>query len=204
MGLVPAGEERGTGAYGIDEIGEVGGGGQRLTSTAPAERREIVTEIRFGPIGHVRSAVTEQRDDAWGAVTARLELLPEFAPGLTGLEAFSHAVVLTYLHEAAFDPGQHLRRKPRGLEHLPRIGIFAQRAKDRPNPIGVTAVRILGVAEGALLVRGLDAIDGTPILDIKPYVPEFDRVDDATAPTWLGEIMQGYFSRPDDPGPNPE
>jgi len=153
-----------------------------------------MTEIRLSPIGHVRSEVTLQRDDAWGAVAARLELLPEFVPGLLGLEEFSHAVVLTYLHEATYDPGRHLRRKPRGLEHLPTIGIFAQRAKDRPNPIGVTAVRIVAVDEGALLVRGLDAIDGTPILDIKPYVPDFDKVTDATVPAWLREIMQGYFS----------
>ena len=153
-----------------------------------------MTEIRLSPIGHVRSAVTAQRDDSWGAVTARIELLPELAPGLQGLEEFSHAIVLTYLHEATYDPERHLQRRPRGLAHLPQIGIFAQRAKDRPNPIGVTAVRILGVEEGALLVRGLDAIDGTPILDIKPYVPEFDQVADPAGPAWLREIMQGYFS----------
>lgn len=153
-----------------------------------------MTEIRLSPIGYVRSPVTTQRDDAWGAVTARLELLPELAPGLLGLGEFSHAIVLTYLHEATFDPGRHLQRRPRGLAHLPLSGIFAQRAKDRPNPIGVTAVKVLGVEEEALLVRGLDAIDGTPILDIKPYVPEFDQVADPTLPAWLREIMQGYFS----------
>jgi tRNA (Thr-GGU) A37 N-methylase len=76
---------------------------------------------------------------------------------------------------------------------MPEIGIFAQRAKHRPNPIGLTAVRLLSVAGNVLTVRGLDAIDGSPVLDIKPYFPAFDRVDDANAPEWVGRLMEGYF-----------
>ena len=72
-------------------------------------------------------------------------------------------------------------------------GIFAQRAKHRPNPIGLTAVRIVGHDGNVLRVRGLDAIDGTPVLDIKPYVPVFDRVDGAVTPAWVDEIMKDYF-----------
>jgi tRNA-Thr(GGU) m(6)t(6)A37 methyltransferase TsaA len=149
--------------------------------------------IEMRPIGIVRSGVTEQRDTDWGDVRSSIEVSPEFAPGLRGLEEFSHAVIATYLHQAAFDPARHLQRRPRGLAHMPLAGIFAQRAKDRPNPLGITAVRILAVSSSSLEVQGLDAIDGTPVLDIKPYVPDFDAWHDATVPAWMSELMQGYF-----------
>jgi tRNA (Thr-GGU) A37 N-methylase len=76
---------------------------------------------------------------------------------------------------------------------MPELGIFAQRAKHRPNPIGITAARVVGRDGAVLRVRGLDAIDGTPILDVKPYVPAFDRVDAPTVPEWMDRLMRGYF-----------
>ena len=76
---------------------------------------------------------------------------------------------------------------------MPELGIFAQRAKHRPNPIGVTAVRLLGVDGNVLRVRGLDAIDGTPVLDIKPYFPRFDAPGDACVPEWVERLMAEYF-----------
>lgn len=76
---------------------------------------------------------------------------------------------------------------------MPAVGIFAQRAKDRPNPIGITAVRILAVTGNAVTVRGLDAIDGTPVLDLKPYYPAYDLVVDASVPEWVTRLMEGYF-----------
>ena len=76
---------------------------------------------------------------------------------------------------------------------MPLVGAFAQRAKHRPNPIGITAVEILAAEGNVLTVRGLDAIDGTPVLDIKPYLPAFDRVDDARVPAWIEKLMEGYF-----------
>jgi tRNA-Thr(GGU) m(6)t(6)A37 methyltransferase TsaA len=157
-------------------------------------RAEVsVTAIPVTPIGHVRSDVAEQRDADWGRVVARIALLPEYQDGLRGLEAFSHAIVVTYLHQAGFVASRDLVRRPRGLATMPEIGIFAQRAKDRPNPIGITAVRIQAVGPGWVEVVGLDAIDGTPVLDLKPYVPQYDRVPDAAVPAWVDELMQGYF-----------
>ena len=76
---------------------------------------------------------------------------------------------------------------------MPEVGIFAQRAKDRPNPLGITAVSIVRVESGALVVRGLDAIDGTPVVDVKPYYSVYDRVDNATVPDWVDRLMAGYF-----------
>ena len=73
------------------------------------------------------------------------------------------------------------------------IGIFAQRAKHRPNPIGVTAVSLVGIRDNVIEVRGLDAIDGTPVLDIKPYYPAYDKVAQAHVPEWVTRLMQNYF-----------
>lgn len=76
---------------------------------------------------------------------------------------------------------------------MPEVGIFAQRAKDRPNPLGITAVSIVRVESGVLVVRGLDAINGTPVVDVKPYYPAYDRVMNAAVPEWVNRLMEGYF-----------
>ena len=145
------------------------------------------------PIGAVRSPVREPVDEDWGAVESRIVLEPAHRPGLRGLEAFSHVVVVAWLHGASFDPARHLVRRPRGLAEMPELGIFAQRAKDRPNPLGVTTVRLVSVEPDGITVRGLDAIDGTPVLDLKPHFPAFDAPEDATVPEWVERLMRGYF-----------
>jgi tRNA-Thr(GGU) m(6)t(6)A37 methyltransferase TsaA len=149
--------------------------------------------LSFEPIGVIRSPVVEGRDEAWGNVVAELCIDEAFAPGLLGIEAFSHLLVLYWMHGATFSPGDDLVRRPRGRKDMPEIGIFAQRAKHRPLPIGVTAVRLRARRGAVLEVEGLDAIDGSPILDVKPYFPDFDRVDHPTVPEWVGRLMQGYF-----------
>lgn len=145
------------------------------------------------PIGVVSSPVTEPVDEGWGEVVAHIRLRPELAEGLRGLEGFSHALVVFEMHDAGFDPASDLVRRPRGDARFPELGIFAQRARHRPNRIGVTAVRIERAGDGVLAVRGLDAVDGTPVLDIKPYVPAYDRRDEATTPEWVDRLMEGYF-----------
>lgn len=130
----------------------------------------------------------------WGDVESEIHLLPAYAGGLAGLEQFSHVMVVFYLHEIeAFDPAKRLLRHPRGMEHLPKVGVFAQRTKYRPNPIGVTSVELRAIRENIVVVRGLDALDGTPVLDLKPYVPLFDRVDDARTPEWVTHFAEGYM-----------
>jgi len=145
------------------------------------------------PIGRVKSPVTEGVDVGWGSVTSEIHIDREFADGLIGLESFSHIVVIFEMHLSTWAPGSDLVRRPQGRADMPRIGIFAQRAKHRPNPIGITSVRLLGVAGNVLRVQGLDAIDGTPVLDIKPYFPQFDAREDAHTPEWVAKLMSGYF-----------
>ena len=145
------------------------------------------------PIGVISNPITETADERWGTVVSRIRLRADLGAGLRGLEEFSHALVITYLHEAAFERERHLVRRPRGLDSMPLVGIFAQRAKDRPNPLGITVVRILEVARDYLDVQGLDAIDGTPVLDIKPHMRLFDSPPDAREPEWVERLMRGYF-----------
>ena len=148
--------------------------------------------MEFVIIGEVKSPVTEAVDMNWGAVISEIVLKPEFAPGLLGLGDFSHAMILTFLHEAKYVPEVHLRRHPQERQDMPFLGIFAQRARHRPNRIGVTACEIVEVTESRVKVRALDAINGTPVIDVKPYVPVYDRKD-ATIPEWMENMMKGYF-----------
>ena len=150
-------------------------------------------ELRLRAIGSVRSPVVEPVDLDWGAVESRIVLRPEYRAGLRGLAEFSHVVVVALLHGAAFEPAKHLVRRPRGLADMPELGIFAQRAKDRPNPLGVTVVRLVSVEPDGITLRGLDAIDGTPILDLKPHFPAFDSPASPRVPEWVERLMQGYF-----------
>ena len=150
--------------------------------------------MQCNPIGVVRCAVNQTSLGNWGTVESRIEIAPVYAEGLRGLEGFSHIIVAFWLDRApAFDPATQLLRNPKGKPDLPAVGVFAQRTRFRPNPIGITSVRLLGVETGVLRVRGLDALDGTPVLDIKPYMQAFDRMEDATMPPWVGEFIQGYF-----------
>ena len=149
--------------------------------------------IVLRPIGKVKSPVVEPVDKGWGSVESEIRLEPQFAPGLQGLDSFSHILVVFLMDRSTFDAAQDLVRRPKGRADMPLLGIFAQRAKHRPNPIGITAVELLGIEGNVIRVRGLDAIDGTPILDIKPYFPVFDRIDQASMPEWVHRVMEGYF-----------
>jgi len=144
-------------------------------------------------VGTVRTSAGEASDEVWGGVESEILVVEPFARGLEGIEQWSHVIVVYWMHEADFNPERDLVRRPRGRDDMPEAGIFAQRARHRPNPIGLTAVRLIGRDGNVVRVRGLDAIDGTPVLDIKPYVPVYDRVDDSAVPAWMNRLMEGYF-----------
>lgn len=146
------------------------------------------------PIAHVRGGRVENEDDAWGAVEAEIVLADAMPPeALRGLDAFSHALVV--FHFDRIDPAKVSTgaRRPRGNPAWPEVGILAQRGSPRPNRIGVTTVEVLGVEGRVLKVRGLDAIAGTPILDIKPVMTGFEPRGVIREPDWAGEIMADYW-----------
>ena len=152
-------------------------------------------KITLESIGTVRNSRTHTGDEGWAEVESVIELEPAFAGGLEGLEEWSHVLVLFSMHH---DPDGEAapsdwRRRPRARADMPLVGVFAQRGRLRPNVLGVTAARIVRIEPGRLVVRGLDAMDGTPVLDLKPYAPPFDRVDEARVPEWFDRLMRGYF-----------
>ena len=151
--------------------------------------------ITLEPIAHVRSTRRELLDDDWDSVAATIELVAAFAPeALAGLEDFSHAEVLFHFDRVAESSVERGARYPRGNRQWPRVGIFAQRAKDRPNRLGSTVVEILRRDGRVLTVAGLDAVDGTPVLDIKPVMVEFLPREDVRQPAWSHELMRDYWS----------
>jgi tRNA (adenine37-N6)-methyltransferase len=151
--------------------------------------------IQLQPIGWVRGGRTEPIDDAWAPVKAEIVLdHAQLAEEATkGLQEFSHLCVVYFFHQVPEDKIQTGARHPRNNPDWPKVGILAQRGKMRPNRLGVSSCRLLAVDGLVLTVQGLDAIDGTPIIDIKPYMREFDPAGEVTQPTWASELMQGYW-----------
>lgn len=149
--------------------------------------------IQIRPVGVIRNAITDPVDTDWGKVESEIHIDESLAAGLQGLEDWSHLIVIFSMHQTRFEADRHLVRRPRERSDMPEIGIFAQRASHHPNTLGITAVRLLAVEPPVVRVRGLDAIDGTPVLDIKPYAPIYDGVREPLVPGWFIQLMQGYF-----------
>ena len=144
-------------------------------------------KVTLIPIGYVKTdAVGNEVKDK--ARTSRILLKPELAEALDGVEGFSHMFVLFWLNEVASQP-RALKFHPRGRTDLPFLGVFALRTNQRPNPIGLTLVELLKVEGTALTVRGLDAYDGTPVLDIKPFDP-WDCAKNTRVPNWWIKLNQ--------------
>jgi tRNA (adenine37-N6)-methyltransferase len=150
--------------------------------------------VRLDPIGRVEGGRGEPVDDDWGDVEAVIRLDDRFGPeALAGLDAFSHLEVVYAFHLVDEAAVEHGARHPRGNPDWPRVGIFAQRGKDRPNRLGVSRCELRGVEGRVLRVRGLDAVDGTPVLDIKPWMAEFAPRGETRQPAWASELMRGYW-----------
>jgi tRNA-Thr(GGU) m(6)t(6)A37 methyltransferase TsaA len=145
----------------------------------PQHRDPVSGPIPLTPIGHVRNAVTKPRPRGWETVESELVILPEHEPRLAGIEAYSHVIAVFWMDLASGAPEQP---ETLTLESGNTYGILATRSQLRPNYLGVSAVPLLGREGPVLRVRGLDAIDGTPMLDIKPYLPEYDAFPGATIP----------------------
>jgi len=155
--------------------------------------------IEMTPIGRVEAARDVAEDDFWGGSEAAIVLDDRFGPdALQGLDAFSHVEVLFVfdrVEEAQVVSGA---RHPRNNPDWPAVGIFAQRGKARPNRIGSTVCRVVRLDGRRLVVAELDAIDGTPVLDLKPVMQEFLPRGTVTQPEWSRELMRDYWSSPDD------
>ena len=154
-------------------------------------------EINLRPIGIVHSGRTEPANDEWDNVIARIDLDTDWLSGgaILGLNSFSHVEVIFYFHKT--DPKSIVTksRHPQDNKKLPLMGIFAQRVHLRPNLIGITTCHLLSVDGTSIHVRGLDALDGTPVLDIKPYMNDFGPRGDVREPDWVSPLMSSYWEK---------
>ncbi|GGR31640.1 tRNA (N6-threonylcarbamoyladenosine(37)-N6)-methyltransferase TrmO [Streptomyces cinereoruber] len=151
-------------------------------------------EIVSDPVGRIVGGRAEVRDDEWGEVSAVIRLDERFEPdALAGLDSFSHVEVVYHFDRVPVEKVETGARHPRGNTDWPLVGIFAQRGKNRPNRLGVSRCRLLRVDGLDVHVQGLDAVDGTPVLDIKPYMAEFGPRGTTSQPEWATEIMREYY-----------
>jgi len=153
-----------------------------------------MNSFRVSAIATVQNARREVEDDHWGEVVSILELDPFFnEEALSQIETFSHVEVFFLFHLVKDEKIVRDARHPRNNRDLPRVGIFAQRGKNRPNRLGATICKVIKREGRQLHVRGLDVIDGTPILDIKPVMREFLPREEVTQPEWATELMKEYW-----------
>ena len=136
-------------------------------------------------IGIVRNDIKQSPDVgySWEKVVSEILIEPELTEALDGLDDFSHIIVIFWIHRPERDV--QLRIHPMGQRDIPLTGLFATRTPARPNRIGLTVVKLLERRGNVLKVQGLDALDGTPVIDIKPYIPVADRVSDVQVPSWV-------------------
>jgi len=155
-------------------------------------------DIVLHPVGKVHSHEQGSREDYWGDIISEIRLDEKsFTPdALKGLSEFSHLEVLFYLHGVSETSVVSGLRHPRSNPNWPQVGIFAQRGKARPNRIAATICRLISVQGLTVKVQGLDAFDGSPVLDIKPVFAEFtpERTE-IRQPKWSRELMAHYFAR---------
>ena len=140
-------------------------------------------EFTLKAIGTVRSEIKEPSHQKQPELVSEIIIDKSLTGALDDIEEFSHIIVLWWIHKTRRPAPMKVH--PRGNPENKLMGVFATRSPDRPNPIGKSTVRLLGRRGNILKVQGLDAIDGTPVLDIKPYIPGYDSVDNATAPPWM-------------------
>ncbi len=136
---------------------------------------ELEKGLVVNPIGWVRNSIATSQEVIWEEIESQVVIEESFSEALEGIEEFSHIIVLFWLHRKREEPPP-LKIRPEMREDMPLVGVLATRAPVRPNPIGLTVVELLGRQGNTLRVRGLDAYDGTPVLDIKPYLPRGDLV----------------------------
>jgi tRNA-Thr(GGU) m(6)t(6)A37 methyltransferase TsaA len=142
-------------------------------------------EINVTPIGFVRNDITEPKKGDWETVTSEIIINEDLKEALNRIDEFSHIIVIYWMHKLQPSQRSAVKVHPKGNHNLPLVGVFTSRSPARPNPIGITTVKLMGRHDNILKVTGLDAINGTPVLDIKPYIPEHYSASEIKTPGWL-------------------
>jgi tRNA-Thr(GGU) m(6)t(6)A37 methyltransferase TsaA len=158
-----------------------------MTSELPGMTLKAIGIVRNG----IRQALPAKSD--WGKIVSDIVIDGTLVEALAGLEEFSHIIVLYWMHGVAATGQVPTKVHPRGKRELPAVGLFATRSPNRPNPVGKATVRLLQCQGNILKVEGLDAIDGTPVIDIKPYIPGYDSVTNAEIPQWMANLLAEHY-----------
>jgi tRNA-Thr(GGU) m(6)t(6)A37 methyltransferase TsaA len=162
----------------------------KIRDLLPIPRPLIRTEpVTYRAIGVVRNRIREPRTWGWEDVRSDIFIQEGLTEALQGIEGFSHVIVIFHMDQIPGDERLPLTF-PAAEENGAEIGLFATRLPLRPNPIGVAVVPVLWRRKNVLRVRGLDALHGSPVLDIKPYLPSYDAVSEAQLPEWEKRAMQ--------------
>lgn len=148
------------------------------------------------PIGYVSNSRISVTDESWGNIVSEIKISPKLSENcLAGIEEYSHLEIIFYFHLADPSKINISSSHPRENPEFPEVGIFAQRKKLRPNLLGSTIVKLIGVEKDTLKVSGLDAVDGTPVIDIKPVLEEFLPAEKVIQPDWSHILMKEYWKK---------
>jgi tRNA-Thr(GGU) m(6)t(6)A37 methyltransferase TsaA len=145
----------------------------------------IMEEITLKPIGVAKNSENKSRFGSFDGVVSEIIVDERFTDALNGTEDYSHVIVVYWMDKIK---DYVITHRPQGNPEVPIIGIFACRCPPRPNPIGVTTVKLIERTGNRIKVKGLDILDGTPIIDIKPYWPVYDKVKDEKIPGWVNKL----------------
>jgi tRNA-Thr(GGU) m(6)t(6)A37 methyltransferase TsaA len=142
-------------------------------------------KIDLRPIGFVKNNIKEPRFGNFANEISEIIVDEEFTGALKGIDDYSHVIIVYWMDKVK---GYAIQHRPQGNPNVPIVGIFACRCPQRPNPIAITTVRLVGHEGNKIKVKGLDILDGTPIIDIKPYWPQYDKVKDEKLPDWVNKL----------------
>lgn len=153
------------------------------------------THIQLQPIGYISCTRKQPSDDHWNEETSSIELNPDIfsSDALEGLSEFSHIELVFFMDQVRDSEKQYGSRHPRDDSKYPRTGVFAQRGRNRPNPIGLSVCKVISIQGLSIVIQDCDAIDGTPVLDIKPFVTGFGPKGKVREPGWIMDLMKNYW-----------
>jgi tRNA-Thr(GGU) m(6)t(6)A37 methyltransferase TsaA len=142
--------------------------------------------IKIKPLGKAKNSVVKPMLSGWKDVITGIVIDKRYAEGLEGIEDYSHVTIVYWMDK---EKECHLKHHPQGRVDVPFVGIFACRCPQRPNRIAISTVELVERKGNVIKVKGLDIVNDTPILDIKPYTPEYDRVENAKVPDWVSKLV---------------
>ena len=142
--------------------------------------------IKIAPLGYANNSVKKPMLPGWKNVISQIIINKKYAKGLDGLEDYSHIIIIYWMNK---EKECHLKHHPQGRSDVPFVGIFACRCPQRPNRIAISTVELISLEGNRLKVKGLDIVNGTPIIDIKPYTPQYDLVKQAKVPGWVSKLV---------------